>query len=113
MSSVVQTWFGPDKLTPKAGAIQFPGLGMQVRARACITRIPTSHSNSMATQHYDIVKYSFSMTKKESSNKDCIVVFLAEKEEEIVVDELMAVEEEKITIWTRTCTSILAIVAKC
>ena len=29
----------------------------------------------MATQHYSIVKYSFPVTKKESSNEDCIVVF--------------------------------------
>ena len=52
---------------------------MQVRARACITRMPTSHPNSMATQHYSIVKYSFPMTKMESPTEDCIVVFLAEK----------------------------------
>ena len=49
---------------------------MQGRARACITR--------MATQYYSIVKHSFSMTKKESSNEDCIVVFLAEKFVQIV-----------------------------
>ena len=58
---------------------------MQVRARACITRMPTSHLNSMATQHYSIVKHSFPITKKESSNKDCIVMFLAEKFVQIVI----------------------------
>ena len=47
--------------------------------------MPTSHPNSMATQHYFIVKYSFSMIKKESLNEDCIVVFLAEKFVQIVV----------------------------
>ena len=49
---------------------------MQVRARACI------------------VKYSFSMTKKESPNEDCIVVYLAEKFVQIV-DEVITVKEEK------------------
>ena len=50
---------------------------MQVRARACITRTPTSHPNS-------IVKHSFPMTKKESPNESRIVVFLAEKFVQIV-----------------------------
>ena len=58
---------------------------MQVRARAFITRMPTSHPNSMATQHYSIVKYSFSITKKESSNEGCIVMFLTEKSVQIVI----------------------------
>ena len=48
----------------------------------------------MATQHYFIVKYSFPMTKKESSNEDCIVVFLAERVVQIV-DEVVTVNEEK------------------
>ena len=77
---------------------------MQVRARACITRMPTSHPNSMATQYYSIVKYSFPMTKKESSNEDYIVVFLTEKFVQIV-DKVVTVKEERdyeeqITIWT-------------
>ena len=108
---MVQTWFGPDKLTPRAGATQFPGLcklGLGLASPEYQHRTQVLWQLSILY----IVKYSFSMTKKESSNKDCVVVFLAEKEEEIVVDELMAVEEEKITIWTRTCTSIRAIVAK-
>lgn len=51
-----------------------------------------------------IVKYSFPMTKKESSNEDYIVVFLTEKFVHIV-DKVVTVKEEKdyeeqITIWT-------------
>ena len=60
---------------------------MQVRARACITRRPTSHSNS-------IVKNSFSITKKESSNEDCIVMFLTEKFVQMI-NKVMIVKEEK------------------
>ena len=79
---------------------------MQVRARACITRMPTSHPNFMA-QHYSIVKHSFPMTKKESPKEDCIVVFLAEKFVQ-TVEEVVTVKEEKdegnnkekFTIWT-------------
>ena len=59
--------------------------------------------NSMATQHYSIVKHSFLMTKKESPNEDCIVVFLAERVVQIV-DEVVTVNEEKdegSTIWTK------------
>ena len=67
---------------------------MQVRVRARISRMPTSHPNSMATQHYSIVKHSFPMTKKESPNEDCIVVFLAENFVQIVV-EVVTVKEEK------------------
>ena len=49
----------------------------------------------MATQHYSIVKHSFSMTKKESLIEDCIVVFLAETFFQIV-DEVVTVKEEKM-----------------
>ena len=52
------------------------------------------------------LKHSFPITKKESSNEDCIVVFLAEKFVQIV-DEVITVKEEKDegntkknTIWT-------------
>ena len=65
---------------------------MQVRARACITRMPTSHPNS-------VVKHSFPMTKEESPNEDCIVVFLTEKFVQIV-DEVVTVKEEKDALRT-------------